>query len=270
MQSQLEQHAIPSPWWGEHHFELQQSLAWQLGSLLLRITRASHEWRLEYHRPRVENNTNMDWQMLTDSAFCMPEPATIERYMFLQTHDKLRLMPRLANRSVVIKPNDPIFIPPSEKAMLYISTPLWLAGFVEQMKEPIFELPIAVPKDTWFGPNPRVGEMCYATQVDGRTDLNLLPPRAFRAVTPVEVSNDSDHQLRFDRMNIPVTALPLFYSDSTQRLWTSHIKVSYSNTERAAKVRIEQGTPNLAGQVQLIHAPRSSAGVLMNIFDSIF
>ncbi len=45
------------------------------------------------------------------------------------------------------------------------------------------------PKDTWFGPDRRNGEICYATAVDGRTDINQLKPRAFRAVTPVEFHN---------------------------------------------------------------------------------
>jgi hypothetical protein len=44
---------------------------------------------------------------------------------------------------------------------------------------------VILPKDTWFGKDHRTGEICYATSVDGRTDLNLLKPRAFRAVTPL-------------------------------------------------------------------------------------
>lgn len=92
----------------------------------------------------------------------------------------------------------------------FILVPLWIAGLVESQHEPLFEIPVIQPKDTWFGPNAQQGEICYATSVDGRTDLNLLTPRAFRAVTPIDFHNTSNHQLRFDRMNVPVTALPLF------------------------------------------------------------
>lgn len=89
-----------------------------------------------------------------------------------------------------------------------------------------------LPKDTWFGPNHRSGEICYATAVDGRTELQQLRPRAFRAVTPIEFHNTSQQQLRFDRMNVPVPALPLFYSASTERLWTSQIKVLHEGLDR--------------------------------------
>ncbi|MFX4774222.1 hypothetical protein ABTC11_19660, partial [Acinetobacter baumannii] len=107
------------------------------------------------------------------------------------------------------------------------------------------------------GPNAQQGEICYATSVDGRTDLNLLTPRAFRAVTPIDFHNTSNHQLRFDRMNVPGTALPLFYSESTGRLWTSQIKVYYEGSDRPARIRIENRTPPLAGEVTYVHPPRS-------------
>lgn len=162
-------------------------------------------------------------------------------------------MPRLADRSVVIKPVDPIYIPAGQRGTLYISTPLWIAGLVESQHEPLFEIPVIQPKDTWFGPNAQQGEICYATSVDGRTDLNLLTPRAFRAVTPIDFHNTSNHQLRFDRMNVPVTALPLFYSESTGRLWTSQIKVYYEGSDRPARIRIENRTPPLAGEVTYVH-----------------
>ena len=133
-----------------------------------------------------------------------------------------------------------------------------------------FDIPVILPKDTWFGPDHRTGEMCYATSVDGRTELNLLRPRAFRAVTPIDFHNVSSHQLRFDRMNVPVPALPLFYSESTGRLWTSQIKVVYEGNDRPARVRIENRTPPLAGEVIYVHPPRSPGGALFNMFDSFF
>ncbi|MBU0410489.1 hypothetical protein KN396_17280, partial [Acinetobacter baumannii] len=40
--------------------------------------------------------------------------------------------------------------------------PLWIAGLVESQHEPLFEIPVIQPKDTWFGPNAQQGEICYA------------------------------------------------------------------------------------------------------------
>ncbi len=267
---QLSSSQSNTQWWGEYEFELGQARAWQFGSLLLRITRGLQEWRLEYHRPQVQYDYEQQWHTIDDPAFAFPHPVHVERYMFKHTQNTLQLMPRLANRSVVIKPVDPIYIPAGQRGTLYISTPLWIAGFVEGQREPLFDLPVILPKDTWFGPNPRLGEIAYATAVDGRTELKQLKVRAFRAVTPIEFFNSSNQQLRFDRMNVPVTALPLFFSDATERLWTSQIRVNHEGLDRPPRIRIENRTPPHAGAVTAIHTPRESGSVLFNMFDSFF
>ncbi len=257
-------------WWGEHHFELNRPQSWQFGSLLFRLTRGLQEWRLESHRPDVQFDYEQQWHRIEDPEFAFPPPVHIERYMFKNTSENIQIMPRLANRSVVIRPVDPIYIPAGQRGTLYISTPLWVAGFVEGQKDPLFDIPVILPKDTWFGPNKRTGAVCYATAVDGRTELHQLKVRAFRAITPIEFHNTSHEQLRFDRMNVPIPALPLFYSESTGRLWTSQIKVLHEGADRTPRIRIENRTPPHAGEVMYVHPPREPGGALFNMFDSLF
>ena len=111
-------------WWGEQHFELRQSKAWQFGSMMMRITRNLQEWRLEYYRPQFQYDYEQQWHQINDVNFGFPEPVHVERYMFRETHNTFQLMPRLADRSVVIRPVDPIYIPAGQRGTLYISTPL--------------------------------------------------------------------------------------------------------------------------------------------------
>jgi len=70
--------------------------------------------------------------------------------------------------------------------------------------------------------------------------------------------------------SIGVTALPLFYSESTGRLWTSQIKVYYEGTDHPARIRIENKTPTQAGEVTYVHPPRAPGSTLFNMFDSFF
>lgn len=257
-------------WWGEYEFELNQARTWQFGSLLLRITRHAQEWRMEYHRPIRQQDDEQSWGEILDPESPLPEPTHVERYMFRKTQNKFQLMPRLADHSVVIRPIEPIYIPAGQKGLLYISTPLWVVGFSEGHKESLFDIPVIQPKETWFGPDTRTGELCYATEVNGRTELERLKPKAFRAVTPIVFHNTSHELLRLDRMNVPMVALPLFYSESTNRLWTSHIKVVHDSSDRPPRIKIENRTPPRAGEVTYMHAPRSPGGVLFNMFDSFF
>jgi hypothetical protein len=256
-------------WWGEFHFEIGQSRAWRLGSLLIRITRSLNEWQLEYHRPRSQNEDDQDWEILVpESDF--GQKTILERYLYAQTSASLTLLPRLADRSVVVKPINPIFIPAGQHGRMFVSTPLWLAAYIPQQKEPLFDLPILRPNDTWFGPNTLKGEICYATPVFGRTELAQLPPRPFRAVTPVHVHNSSNVQLQLDRMNLPVPALPLFHSSDTGRLWTSQIDVNQESANRAPRIRMDSHTPDQAGDVAFVGAPRTSENGLFRMFDTFF
>lgn len=257
-------------WWGEFHFPLNQIRTWQFGSLLFRLIRHKNEWRSEYYRPSIQHEDQQDWKIL-DNAMAFPQPSTFARYMFNQTSDTFYLMPRLADRGVVIKPTRPMYIPAGQQSTLFISTPLWFCGTTAHSRTPLFDLPIILPKDTWFGADNLSGEMCYATPVDGRTELSLLRPRAFRAVTPIHFYNASHQQMRLKRINVPVPSLPLFHSLETGRLWTSEISVFQDSIGRPPRIRIESRTPKLAGAVRFVQAARvETTGLITNMFDGLF
>ncbi|TXJ08400.1 MAG: hypothetical protein E6Q25_05735 [Acinetobacter sp.] len=269
-QDSIEHSKAPLKWWGELHFSLNQAYSWQFGSLYFRLIRNAKEWRIEYHRPLHQHEGQQDWKIL-DNAMAFPQPSKFERYMFNQTGEQFFLMPRLADRSVVIKPVQPIYIPAGQRTSLFISTPLWICGFIDNQRTPLFDFPVIQPKDTWFGIDRMMGQVCYATPVDGRTELNLLRPRAFRAITPIHFYNDSHQQMRLERINVPVPSLPLFHSEDTGRLWTSEINVFQETLGRPPRIRIETRTPPMAGQVTFVQPARiESAGFITNMFESLF
>jgi hypothetical protein len=257
-------------WWGEHPFKIGQTRVWKLGSLLLRLTRGLHEWQLEYHRPRYQEYSEQDWHLLPPDYDLSTKPMVLQRYLFSKTPDTFTLLPRLADRSVVVKPINPIFIAAGQQVTMYVSTPLWISGYSGKQKEPLFDLPVMRPNDSWFGPNTLKGEICYATPVFGRTDLALLPTHAFWAVTPVHFRNTSSAQLQLERMNLPVPALPLFQSLDTGRLWTSQIDVTQESSHKAPRIRIDHRTPSQAGKVRFINPPRNPESSLFRMFDTFF
>lgn len=59
-------------WWGEQNFEINQSKAWQFGSLLFRLTRGIQEWRLEYFRPSVQYDYEQQWHQIDDRILPFP------------------------------------------------------------------------------------------------------------------------------------------------------------------------------------------------------
>jgi len=256
-------------WWGEQSFALGQTRGWQLGSLWLTLTRDLYEWRLEYHRSKRLAEGNQSWRQL-DPAQALPQPFKLERYLFAETQDKIVFLPRLADRSMVVKPINPIFIPAGQQGQLYVSTPLWLSVLPSRKADALIDLPIIRPNDTWFGPDTLKGEICYATPVFGRTQLAHLPISGLWAVTPIHFRNRSSQQLQLDRMNLPVDALPLFQSLDNGQLWTSEIEVIQESHLRPPRVRIHQRMPEPAGEVRFVNPPRHNESSFFRMFDSFF
>ncbi len=256
-------------WWGDYHFNLGQARTWRFGTLLVRITRGLQEWQLEYYRPRVQDEDEQSWQVI-DNATDLGTSTVLERYFFQHTGEYFWLLPRLAHLPVVVRPHYPIYFAAGEHGTLYLSTPLWIAGYHDPGKPPLFDIPVVRPKDTWFGPDTRHGEVCFATPVVGRTELSHLLPRAFRAVTPVHVHNQSNGRLPLLRMNLPVPALPLFYQTDTFRLWTSPIDVVQDSVNHAPRIRIDSHAPGAAGSVDFLAPAREAGNQLFRMFDTFF
>ncbi len=256
-------------WWGEYTFEAGQTRHWQLAGLDLQVRRSPWEWQIESFRQPHQHEDEHSWQV-DDTETVLPEKTVLQRHIFNQTSDKLNLRPRLADRSVVIKPINPLFIPAAQSATLFVSTPVWVTVTIDGVDHPLLDIPVVRPTDTWFGSNPIRGELCYATKVFGRLNLDQLPVRAFRAVTPVHIFNNGIDTMPIERINIPTALLPL-YSSLDGRLWTPTLEVERVNNGRAPKVRIEPRLHAAAGIVKLLNkARRENEDNLIRLFEHFF
>lgn len=255
-------------WWGQTDFGLDQSLGWNLAGLELLVTRAAREWRFQTWRPAEQQEDQQSWSSLTDN---LPEDAPVARYFFQETTPTLHLLPRLADRSVVVKPVNPIFIASGQEITLYVSTPVWVSCYAEGRDSPLIDLAIIRPTDTWFGRSTIHGEVCYATRVLGRTNLDHFPVRPFRAITPINVCNSGSSLLPIERINIPVPYLPVYAAESG-RLWTPPLHVLKEPGLQPPRIRIETAISAVAGRVELLTPPRTGGGdhALFRIFDNFF
>lgn len=255
-------------WWGKTALAPEQSQGWHLGGLDLLATRTTREWCFQLNRRPLQNEEEQLWSALQGP---LPDSAPSSRFFFNQTAEALLLLPRLADRSVVVKPVHPLFVASGQQVTLYVSTPIWLACYVENQEEPLLDVPVIRPADTWFGRSTIQGAMCYATKVLGRTDLQHFPPRPFRAITPVTLCNNDSSVLPIERINIPVPYLPL-YAAENGRLWTPSLHVLKEPGAHAPRIRSEPSISPLAGTVTRLTPARlgGSENTLMRIFDNFF
>ncbi|MDF2447025.1 MAG: hypothetical protein K0S46_2261 [Moraxellaceae bacterium] len=256
-------------WWGGFEFAAGTGRTWNLAGLLLAITRQPQEWHFRLLRTPEQSEDNHEWCLQPGEA----DTATAElcRFVFRQTTPWLQLLPRLADRSVVVRPLTPLFVPAGQATTFYVTTPIWLAAYAEGVAEPLLDVPVVIPRDTWFGPSPSRGEVCYATQVTGRTELAQLLPRPFRAVTPVQVANHGSTALPIERINIPTPFLPVYGAESG-RLWTPALSITRHAGAAQPHIHIETGISTEAGHVTRLTPARRGAEEhgLIRVFDNFF
>ncbi|HEX4870124.1 MAG TPA: hypothetical protein VFV15_05300 [Moraxellaceae bacterium] len=258
-------------WWGPQDFTTGQARAWDMAGLLLEVTRQPHEWQFRLERTPAQSEDNHAWQRRDGAPLAAAPGARLIRHVFRQTAARLRLLPRLADRSVVVRPVSPLFVPAGQETTFFVSTPLWVAAWAEGVDEPLLDVPVVIPRDTWFGPGPVRGQLCYATRVNGVTNLDQLQPRPFRAVTPVHVRNSGATALPIERINIPAPHLPLFGAESG-RLWTPALTITRPAHSASLQVQIESGISTRAGHVEPLTPARrgSDEHALIRVFDNFF
>lgn len=252
-------------WWGAFALEVDEPRRWALGPLRLQILRLAGEVRvIQWHRGGPLDDT---CEVAVPTRDAPPEDAVLERFGFEQSPDVLHVTPALADRAVVTQPEDPFRIPARENATIYVSTPLWIQLRTRADGPVFFEKAIAQPSDSWFGPNTRVGELCYAARTAARINLENVPARAQRAVSAVRVHNASAERLDLDRLKLPVPLLSL-HASGDGHLWTEKVSLRRAADGDAAELQLSDETPVEAGTTERVQSARqrASRGDLLRVF----
>lgn len=256
-------------WWEPFRVEGGMTLACAIGPLTLFLCRDATEWRLWSERSDAgDAEIRTGREPIRDA----PGMEGAERFMFRDAPETVLLHPVLADRPVVVRPRYPTAIPPGEAATFYISTPVSVTVGVGEAGVRLCEIPSLCMSDTWFGPNTREGELCYATPTQARSRLDEVPRRPHRAITPVQVKNDSSGMLTIEKLSLPVPFLSV-YGRPDGSLWTQAVTLTQHVTEGAlASLRVGEGAPPEADGAALLTASRRTPerGGLVRAFSGLF
>jgi hypothetical protein len=261
----------PLSWWGKYTLECKQNRIWNIGPLTLIVRCLAGEWQVANERADDFNEEQHAW--LSSITDLLPE--TLEnnsRYVFHQTSGLLNIRPLLADRPIISRPYTPFYLTAGEEVTVYVSTPLWLELSVgSKSKKLLEEIAIQRPSDTWFGPSTREGDLCYASSTHCRLDLEELPQRPYRAITPVHICNKADTTLAVERLNVPAPLLPL-YASSKGQLWTPKITLIRDKDGDMAELVIDNKPPKEAVRAVKLSEPRETVdeGVLFRAFNAVF
>ena len=246
---------IFKPWWGDQKLGLNETGFWQIGPFRFWLNREKRQWRFS-GQPNNQDLESNETRQIIPSALPIPEEAVhVQRLAFNQTHQKLRLMPLLADRSVVVRPSQPVSLPPKQKIVLYFSSPLWLQVEVDEPLVELAQIPLQRPSDTWFGPNTREGELCYSLRTSARMNRNFVPHQPHRVLTEVNVVNLADSILPIDIIQVPLPAMSLYAAASGQ-LWTQVLTLERRDKGDHAELKLGKNPPEHAVSPRKIASPR--------------
>jgi len=259
-------------WWGDFDFACGQSKQWSIGHLTFIVQRLKNEWLIAYERADDYENNGINWRVI-DTDLSAESLTERSRYVFQGTGGLLRITPKLADRPIISRPLTPFNLTAGEEVTLYVSSSLWLEIAIVSAQQTIAlkEIAIQRPSDTWFGPSTLEGELCYASTSHCRLNLEELPQRPHRAITPVHIHNTADTTLTLERLNLPAPLLTLYTSASGQ-LWTPQITLTREKDGDIAELKIDNTPPEDAEATSQLSTPRNNtdSNVLFRAFNAVF
>jgi hypothetical protein len=212
-------------WWGGIRFSLNECKAWQIGERMIVVQRHECEWRIWNIESKDENTHPLELVTPSNTDFLSMPPT--QRFLVKRTESSITVMPKLADRAMVIRPSSVISILPGQSSHLYVSTQLWMAFSLAQDSAPMFDVPLWMPSDSWFGESNMVGEICYAKYSEANVDLSSLKKRSHRVFTCIKIINDHEEALHIQRIKMPMPLLDL-YVDNEGQFWSDSICLTHN------------------------------------------
>ena len=216
----------------------------QIGPLHLWFERSEHEWRIAWtgNEPFSEQR---DTDLESDDP---PENVEWNRWAATSGHNKLRLVPVLPDRPLVVRPNISFRIPSGVKIRFFIPVPVWVRIETDD-KTVLTEVPTINLSKTWFG-EPIEGELAWALNTDLRHEYQGIPVRSHEALCRVDISNKGKEQLELNRLFLRAAHLRVYKTDD--RLWTNAVKAVYEGGDKVGSVDYIKSAPSQAvGAVKL-------------------
>jgi len=259
-------------WWGSYDFINEKCRLWHIGPLTLGVYRHNSEWQVARNYGEDRDDDDIAWDVTTTNSLSESLATDYSRYILRESTEQLTITPLLVPRPVISRPNIPFNLIAGEAITVYVSTPLWLGlSLGPTLPRVLDEIPIQRPSDTWFGPSTMEGELCYASTTHCRLNLEELPQRPHRAVTPVLIENQADTTLSVERLRIPAPLLSLYTTPAGQ-LWTPKITLVRTTDGDMAALNIDDKPPTEANQVEPVGKPRqhNEGGTLTRAFNAVF
>lgn len=244
-----------SPWWTPIELAEEQAALWRAGPVDLWIRRDAHEWRIAVDRSTGREDEEV--QVLHPASPWLDEGQDVEVVRFGAdiTSPAVRVVPALAPRPMVCRPEQPFRLLPQSEVTAFVGCPLWLRVLAEDGAL-VHEVDLHRPSGTWFGPDTQTGELCFANRTRLQLHRERLVHSPLRATTRLLLRNRTDEVLTLSQFKLPAPSLDLLLSVDGS-FWSQAIEVAF---ERSGSAEIEVMPSRDPRRVQVLSPARLPRG----------
>ena len=254
-------------WW--RTFELASGFLQnlQIGPTKIQMVHLPREWQIAASRLDEGTTTNQMHHFVME----LPVPALgaalsgssidsdITRHATIRTGSGFRLAPVMGDRPIVCRPLNQLFVLPGDHVELFVSTPVWVAVFLNGASDGegirIAEIPSVSLTDTWIGATTVEGELGYSALTKARLSYKDVTSKPHQATTGVVIRNLASEPLRLDRISLPAPFLHV-YASPDGALCTEGIRFEHKEGGQFAELEIMNqplgptGTCSIVGQAR--------------------
>jgi hypothetical protein len=248
------EHGHPALPWGDLTLEVDETRAFDLGTLRLLVRRTPGEVWVQLQRaPQLGDPERGQWMRWSSGR-----DAT------------LSLRPAMPDRALVVSHEYSYHLAPRGEARVFVRIPLFvqLVMTVRGRNEILADAPSIVLSDTWWG-TLEEGELSYWLTTTARSEMapELFLPHL--GVCPLRLVNQSNHALPVERFALQVAHLTLFEADA--RCWTDEVRVRYEDSPEGSEIRFDEEPPPEAPGAALLAPARVKAarGLHARTFDRL-
>lgn len=233
--------------WEPIEIESGRCLHWQIGPFRLWVARRGDEWHTAVDRVPSET------QLITAREVSYPDHLAWKRLADTGGRNVIRLLPKLPDRAVIVRPDSPFTFAPGSEATFFISIPVWISVTTgDPFTQELLCEPTHLLSNTWFGDS-MDGELCYALRTTARRAVVELRTWAHLAACPMRIHNQSSSLLEFQRLCLRVKHASIYAAD---RLWTSQINVTSRGDDQHTRIDYMDGAPPMCTEGERLQPAR--------------
>jgi len=242
-----------TPFWGSHLLTEETIEDFSCGPSILRCRARPQELWTAHSYSELKEGEDLKSQEMHQSA-----TPSWSRWPLGTTPKSVTFHPTLPDRSVVVKPDFPLRLTPTQIAQVFVRIPLWISIVVgEDNAVALTTLPTMLLSNTWFG-SFTGGELCYWVSSSARRKPVSDPQKPYLVICPVRVVNDSSEELRFERLCLRVETLGLYRASDGQH-WADKTEVRFKGQIEGSEITAAGSSPHMPEDSIRLAEPRRPA-----------